>query len=760
MLKQLSLFISVWFFAGIFYPILAQNIPIGTWQDHLPYRDAVSVTEGNNIIYCATNSTVFTYDLADNSIERLNLVTGLSDIGISKVKYNSYNNRVIVAYNNGNIDIIDENKSIINLPAIKISNIIGDKSIYNIYLQNHLAYLSTGFGIVVIDTDKLEVKDTYYIGTLGAYIQVNSITMDTLNIYAATENGMYYATKSNPNLADYNEWEILPDLKSTSYSNVLYFNKMLVAIEDRNSLPDSIFYGVSGTWQPFVNPEGFTNNICLLQESSIAIIWDWGVSFYDHNLSKYGEIYDYSAQEIIRAKSFEFWMADENVGLVHFSNPSDPNKEIITPNSTSTTNVFDIDYINGHLWTVSGGYGIGLNEFLFNHKSDGTWSNFPKNTDNGKGGWVRDMVSVLINPNNPSNVYIGSWLNGLLEINNDVITNIYDGNNSLLDTLFYANITSVSAMSYDDNNNLWVTSSFTKNNILAVKTPNNIWYNYSFPDYSSEFSYYPKMIVDNNNFKWIISPNEHEVIVFDDNNTLDDKGDDRVTANNRMPGTIVECITEDQDGEIWVGTDEGIAVYYNPSEVFDKNIEAQQIYIQQEGQTQILLETETVTAIEVDGANRKWIGTQNAGVYLMSADGTEQIEHFTTENSPLFSNNIFDIEIDHKTGEVYFATEKGLISYKGTATEPLNDFEIFVYPNPVKPDYEGVIAIRGLVKDTDVRITDISGNIVYETNSLGGQAIWDGKDFHGNRVQSGVYMVFNGSQDGNLKAAAKILFLN
>ena len=267
-------------------------------------------------------------------------------------------------------------------------------------------------------------------------------------------------------------------------------------------------------------------------------------------------------------------------------------------------------------------------------------------------------------------------------------------------------------------------------------------------------------MVDRNNYKWLISPKSKKVAVFDDNGTLSNTADDRIQINSNMPGSKLYAIAEDKDGEVWVGTDEGVAVFYNSSSIFDENIEAEQILIQQDGITQILLESEGIYAIAIDGANRKWLGTQNSGVYLMSEDGTEEIEHFTTDNSPLFSNTVYDIVINDETGEVYFGTEKGLISYKGTATEPVSDFNIFVYPNPVKPDYEGVIAIRGLVEDTDVRITDISGNIVYETTSLGGQAIWNGKDYYGNRVKSGVYMVFNGSQDGSKKAAAKILFIN
>ena len=289
-------------------------------------------------------------------------------------------------------------------------------------------------------------------------------------------------------------------------------------------------------------------------------------------------------------------------------------------------------------------------------------------------------------------------------------------------------------MAFDKDYNLWVSSSYAASFPLAVKTADNNWYNYPLSGATTPSELYTKLIIDASNYKWMISQSAPKIIVFDDNGTLDNKSDDRFITNTSFPGQKIYSIVEDNDGEIWIGTDEGVSVFYNPSDVFDVNLEAEQIYIQQEGQTQILLETETVSALAIDGANRKWIGTQNSGVYLMSEDGTEQVEHFTTENSPLFSNTVYDIEIDNETGEVYFATSKGLISYKGTATEPLTDFDIFVYPNPVKPGYDGVIAIRGLVKDTDVRITDISGNIVYETTSLGGQAIWDGNDLNGNKV--------------------------
>jgi ligand-binding sensor domain-containing protein len=203
-------------------------------------------------------------------------------------------------------------------------------------------------------------------------------------------------------------------------------------------------------------------------------------------------------------------------------------------------------------------------------------------------------------------------------------------------------------------------------------------------------------------------------------------------------------------------------VIYNPEAIFSgDDFDAQQILIEQDGNIQILLETETINCIEIDGANRKWIGTVNSGAYLMSEDGVEQIRHFNTENSPLPSNNIFDIAINQDNGEVYFGTEKGIVSYVSDATNFVEEMEeIMIYPNPVHPDYDGLIAIDGLSRDVDVKISDMAGNVVYQTMANGGRATWNGLDFNGNKVSTGIYLVFITSDDGQSTSVGKVAFIN
>ena len=739
----------------------AQDIPIGTWQDHLSYNNGVSVTYGNGVAYCASQSAIFSYDNGEKTIERLNLISGLSDIEVSSIKFNPYNNKLILGYKNGNIDIIDANKSITNLAFIKNnSNVSGIKSINHIYLINQFAYLSTGFGIVVINTDKNEVTDTYMFGNLGAAVYTNAVAFDNNYIYAATNEGVFFADKNSFNLADYNEWSSLTDLGNSNYTNIVYFaNKLVVSKDNPIWLADSVYYNNGTSWINFTpNPMnisklGVYNNKLLISGS--------GVNIFDANFVNEGVLYTHAgafgidAAETHLDENGNYWIADKTNGLL--KQKDNWNVEKIVPNGPNTSSAFALDVQEGLTWVTSGGYGNNRSSAIFNYRENYEWNPVPSRIQNPtNSSWVSDLVSVAINPENTNQVFVGSWNAGLLEFNNGSLTQVYNAQNSVLDSVFYG-ITSVSGMAFDQNNNLWVTSSYSTN-ILAVKTPSNNWYNFSLPGLTSSNSEYKKVIVDKNSFVWIVDAKNLKLLTFDYNNTFDNKNDDRAIS----PTTTAEMITlaEDLDGKIWFGTSQGVMVMYNPANVFSGEA-IFPIYIQQDGQTQLLLETERVTAIAVDGANRKWIGTQNSGVFLMSEDGSEEILHFTMDNSPIFSNNIYDIKINNKTGEVFIATEKGLISYKGTATEAQDDFSnVFVYPNPVREDYNGVIAIRGLVKDTDVRITDISGNLVSQTKSLGGQAIWDGKDLNGNRVQTGVYMVFNASQDGELSMAAKILFIH
>lgn len=765
--KSLLIILSIFF---LLRNGITQDIPIGTWRDHLPYSDAISVTQGNSMIYCATNSAVFTFNKNDNSIERLNLVNGLSDINPNKIKYNSFNQKVIIAYKNGNIDVLNTiTKNITNIPFILSSNVTGSKKINHIFIKNQFAYLSTDFGIVVLNTDKLEITDTYYYGALGSDMITNSVTMDSQNIYAASTQGIYFASLTSNNLADFNNWSLLTDLGTLNYSSIVFFSNLLVASSNSTvSLGDSIYFNLNGVWQLVTSVGDDIENIEVLSGNRLVVNKLYGSEIFDENLVLLQQLYTYNgtipivSDEVVLDNENILWFADNFKGLVKFSTNNSPS--FIAPDGPSTSSSFALDMVGDDLWMVSGGFAQQINQNNLNHRKNGSWTKFPTFINNPLGGVLAGLVKVVINPKNTSQVFVGSWSAGLIEYNNNNLVQVFNARNSPLDSVFFGP-TQVGTVNFDEQGNLWVTSSFPNNNkALHVKTPNGTWYSFEFTGITSSANFFTDAIIDRNGYKWFLDPVEGSIFVFDDNKTIENSSDDRageIVSSGDFSSVGLLSLAEDKDGEIWIGTDQGVFVFFSTAGLFSgEPIIASQIFIEQDGNVEILLGTEVVTVVKIDGANRKWFGTQNSGVFLMDENGTKEIAHFTQENSPLFSNNILDIAINDITGEVFFATDKGLVSYKGTATDPLDDYKIFIYPNPVKPNFNGTIAIRGLVGKSNVKITDINGNIVYETTSLGGQAIWDGKTIKGEKITSGVYMVFVNSEDGSQKETGKILFLN
>ena len=302
---------------------------------------------------------------------------------------------------------------------------------------------------------------------------------------------------------------------------------------------------------------------------------------------------------------------------------------------------------------------------------------------------------------------------------------------------------------------------------LFCKTNQDEWIGFSLSFVVNQTTEIGEVIIDNYGQKWGIRTSSG-LFVYNNNNTLSDKSDDQFTkitigvGNGNLPHNSVYCLANDLEGNIWAGTREGICVFYSPSSVFSGyDFDAQQIIVEENGFGQYLLNSEIVYTIAIDGGNRKWIGTLGSGLFLLSEDGTEEIFHFTTENSPLLSNSILDIEINHETAEVFIATDKGLMSFRSDATQSVQHPDLLnIFPNPVRESYNGIITINGFSYKSNVKITDVSGNLVFETNSEGGTAVWNGADINNNRVSTGVYLILSSDRSGEEKAIGKILFIH
>jgi len=766
----------------VLFSSLMRALPIGSWSVHLPYYQCKSVTGNATSVWASTDNSLFRLNKSDFSTDRITKIEGLSDLTIGTLAYNPYNGVLVVGYQNGNLDLIKGNM-VYNLPDIKRSQIVADKSINEIYFIGQYAYLATGFGIIVIDTDRNEIKDTYLIGPNGGYLGVYDIVDDGVSIYAATANGIYTANLSNPFLANYTSWTQFSGLPSGIYNCIAMVGTKLVVnrsgyLMGLGLLADEVHYFDFTTMVWDTIPGWGSNHTAIkkfAEQGNRFWIADWfGMVEFDTSLVGVNVWYTLGnnvflfPNDLLPDTDGTVWYADDFVGLVHMTAPyfGTPYR----PNGPVSTSAALMDFEGGRLCVVPGGRDDAWNN-IYNSAGISFYQNslwdVMKKEEVPAIDSLKDINFCKIDPKDNTHVWLGSWGKGLVEVRNNDIVNVYNQYNSILDSKVEYPWCGIGGIDYDEDGNLWMVNSHTTK-CLKVKKADDTWMEYDFQGLIVTGTTIGNLMITESGQKWMIIPRNGGILVFDDNGTIDVTADDKKkklgfsAGTGEIPGTDVLCMVEDQDNEVWIGTDKGIAVFYCAETIMSSTgCDAQQILIQQGEYTQILMESQVVTSLAVDGANRKWIGTENGGVFLMSADGTQEILHFTAANSPLLSDNVTGITIDPITGEVFFATGKGIVSYKSDAVEGEDQMgDVYAYPNPVRPEYSGPIAIRGLVKDADVKITDISGNVVFQTTSLGGQAIWDGRNFQGERAASGVYLVFITNEDGTEKKVTKILLMN
>ena len=706
-------------FISLSFAIQGQNTPIYNWQEHLSYSNAKHILEVENNIYCATENGLFYYNKEDYTINRLNKITGLSDVGVSAMNYDSENNIIIISYHNANIDLI-KGDEIINITDIKDKLIIGEKKINNIDIEEGVAYLSTSFGLLLMDLKKEEIIDTYKIGENGNFVSINDCYIDDTCIFVGTTDGAYFADKNSNTLFDFNSWTKHPSHPSEVSEIIvnswgILFNNQYPYLKVRNS---------NGYYLEIGNIISIYQNGNLISEV-VA----------DSNFS--------NIQDAWMDKDYILWIADSSNSLLKYENFEF--SEVIKPNGPSSNTIENIKLQDNFL-------------FILHNNSKNSVSRTEDIID-----WLHwDYFSdVVCSEKIGAITYVGSSTSGLSKKDGGQIIRYTPGNTlNILDTNYY-----ISNLTSDSEGNLWGTVS-NSGKTLFVRSSDNYWTYFFMPQLPNDRDI-RNLIIDDYGQKWG-SVRAKGLFVYNDNGTIEDKSDDQYkvittsVGSGNLPNQEVYALANDLDGNIWVGTKEGICVFYSPSAVFSGyNFDAQQIIVEENGFGQYLLESEIVYSIAIDGGNRKWIGTLESGLYLLSEDGTEEIYHFTTENSPLLSNTILDVELNHKTAEIFISTDKGLMSFRNDATKgKTNINSVDIFPNPVRESYYGNISINGLAYESNVKITDVSGNLVFETTSNGGMAIWDGTDSNNKRVGTGVYLVFCSDKYGNEKAVGKILFIH
>lgn len=744
----------------------AQDRPVGHWRSHLPYNTAISIASDGSTMFVAADQSFYTYNAVSGELTPYSKANGMSDVGMSYIGYDPQTDIAILAYKNGNIDLLEDG-SFINIPDLKIKTVTSTKNINHIHTEKGLAYLSTDVGIVVINLDKKEVKETYSFIKGGVNIPVMAFSIANNSYYAITTQGLYSISRNNPNPQAFAEWMALDTVRVyngiTSYNNKIYVstadsvftvdNNVLNLIYSPNdSSVRTLDSGMNGVWICRSFDTAFTGRVVKCNEN--GQITD---SFHVEGYPK--KIIEFTGQAV--------WVADKFHGLLRRDGLKESGAYIRYPIGPKSYSSYDIYAYNKDILVAPGGYTqfytyinnpIGFSRFI-----DEFWLNYELYQYPPFGDNTFDFVKILKGPDD--NVYAGSTQSGLFILKADGGYEHFK-ENSILDTGYESGgKVRIHGIAFDKEQNLWV-NVFGGAHQLAVRTKDGEWYEYYIAATGSSVpNGAANLIVDQNNLKWYSLAGSGGLVVYDDNGTIENQADDRYRqlftgeGSGNLPDNDVYCIVEDKNGSIWFGTNNGIGIINCPTEVITRECEGELRIVQYDDFAGYLFQNEVVRALAVDGANRKWVGTNN-GVWLISPDGNQVVSRFTADNSPLPSNQIQAISIDPVTGDVYIGTEQGMVSYRGSATEgEKQNSDVKPFPNPVPSGYSGTIAIKGVAENADVRITDVSGQLVYRTKALGGQAVWNGLDYTGRRPQSGVYLIFVTNRDGSETEVSKMVFM-
>jgi hypothetical protein len=744
---------------------LYSQTPVGSWSDHLSYNSARSIAVSAKYVFVSTGSSLIVYNKEFAELKKMSTINGLTETGISTIAWSEETDALVIGYSSTNVDLFINN-TIFNIPDIYNKYIPGKKEINRIRTNGKYAYLACSFGIVVIDINKKEIYDTWKPGLSSENTEVLDICFGDDNIYAATVTGVFFANLSDQGLSYFGNWRrvnILPDpgakYTALTFSGERLFVNKYDPLSDGDSLfaineSTALFSYIPGVYNLSIDQGtgGFT-----ISSGSSARYFDPG-GILKISINTYGFALPDILQSI--ADEGDIWIADINSGLVKGENMTE--FSLLNLPGPISNNSFHISSLNGKTVICGGGTDntwINLNRpFQVSLYQANSWTHLTTNN-------INDVLRSLIDPDDENHLFVSSWGGGLLEYKDNNLINHYTDTNSPLQAISPGkSIVKICGLAMDNDKNLWMTQTGVPGSIKVLE-PNGNWI---VNPLTIDAPVIGDLIITRAGHKWIILPEGHGLFILDDNKTPEASGDDRykkmvVKDTEDQIISSVYSIAEDLDGIIWIGTEQGPLIYYNPERVFNEDLRANRIKIPRNdgsGLSDYLLKSESVNSIAVDGANSKWLGTSGSGAYNVSPDGTTQIKNFNEQNSPILSDSVISIAVDNKTGDIWFGTSKGLQSYRGNATTGGEKFtSVYAFPNPVREDFTGNVTITGLIRDTQINITDISGNLVFETISDGGQATWDLKTYNGKRVATGVYLIFCASSDGSETFVTKILII-
>lgn len=761
-----------------------QPVAMGKWRTHLAYNNVTQITQSANNIFAISDGALFSVNKENtDDMQYFSKMSGLSDANIVRIEYDKVNNQLLIVYNNGNIDIM-HSTGVNNIPDLRNKQMSTSKGVNEVFFTGNFAYLSCDFGIMLVNMAKKEITDTYIIGPNSTEVKILSTTIHNNKIYAASATAIYNADADNRNLVNFEYWKTTTGLPigSGNYQKVFTFAGRLLILkagklykqEDDNS------------WSQLLSS---VNNITSVNVSNNKIIASNGSnSIYFLNQS-----FEMSAENLLASSDIEYdpandvyWVAGGALGVVSFKLQSGaaPIISYYKPQGPAVNIPWSMTFAGNKLFMVNGGrwsseYGRIGQIMIY---KDGYWNNISAAPiESVTGNSALDYVNVAVHPDDDNHFFVTSYGTGLYEYKNNEFFAWYNHKtpNSTLETggtgAREYKVIRLDGAVFDSQKNLFLANMATTSPIKILLNT-GAWYQFDFSSLPMLFTL-GKIIISNQNQnqKWVPSIRYTPgILIWDDNGTLLDQNDDKKTfiskfidvdnVGSYISPSYVYCLEQDKNGVMWAGTDLGPLLFYNPSKAFDQGYTCSRVKIPRNdgtGLADYLLQNEKIKAIAIDGANRKWLGTESSGLYLMSENGQETINHFTTSNSPLLSNDIISLAINPVSGELFIGTSNGLISFQSDAAEANKVFtNVYAYPNPVKENYNGIITITGLVTNTQVKITDLNGNLMYQTVSNGSIATWDGKDSHGRKVSTGIYLAICANEDGTQSTITKIMVIN
>lgn len=717
------------------------DIPIGTWRIHTSYHAINSIAVSNEMIFGAAGNGVMVVDRSDNSISTYSKLNGLSGSSITCITYDEITSLLLVVYSDGRFDVVDPDNNITGFDPTANAAFTGSKKINDVYVHNSKAYLAADYGVVVFDLGRRQITETWRdLGKQGETLSIIQCTIAEDSIFLATKNGVIAGDLRN-NLLDFNNWRRFSEgVFSGPVECIAYFNGAIYAAIDNSGIHSY----KNGGWvvKDYLRESLFSamhaspGKLLIAEANKL-----WELSVVDELVEIRSPLIE-QPRAVFTDQNNGIWIGDGQNGLI--SNASG-NFVNYLANGLSNEKISRLGYDQGVIYALGGGYsesGMALGNIgRVDKLSDGIWS-FENSA-------LHDLTDLAIDQNTKK-MYRSSFGFGVEEKDTQGTVRTFDESNSpLVNTNSATGFVNVTALE-NSPEGLWV-ANYGADKSLHLFKNNDTWESFSFPITASK---YPLQLLSDFSGNVWMSLNPAlggGVFVFNRTGNTSAYLTD-VVGSGGLPAKAVHSMAVDRDGMVWVGTDQGVGFYINPSEVFSATVDA----IKPIFESRFLLKDDKVTAIAVDGGNRKWMGTER-GVWLFNSTGEKLIYNFTSQNSPLLSNGIRDIEINDQSGEVFFATDEGLVSFRAGATESNSSFQsVKVFPNPVTSNFAGTVGISGLATDSIIKITDISGKLVWQTQSNGGTATWDVRDYKGQRAATGVYLIFSITQDAGESIVAKI----